>query len=55
MRRIYGGVMHHYIFKRSWDKIARSKGQWLLFDQIHLGERAANIVFKVVKNAISKK
>ena len=55
MRRIYGGVMHHYIFKQPWDKIARSKRQWLLFDQIHLGERAANIVFKVVKNAISKK
>ncbi|MDA9030470.1 SGNH/GDSL hydrolase family protein [Candidatus Pseudothioglobus singularis] len=55
MRRIYGGVMHHYIFKQPWDKIAKSKRQWLLFDQIHLGERAANIVFKVVKNAISKK
>ena len=54
MRRIYGGVMHHYIFKRPWDKIARSKGQWLLFDQIHLGERAANTVFKLVKNVISK-
>ena len=55
MRRIYGGVMHHYIFKQPWDKIAKSNRQWLLFDQIHLGERAANIVFKVVKNAISKK
>jgi lysophospholipase L1-like esterase len=55
IRRIYGGVLHHYLFKKSWDKIARSKKQWLLFDQIHLGERAANIVFKVVKNAISKK
>ncbi|MDC3315854.1 SGNH/GDSL hydrolase family protein [Candidatus Thioglobus sp.] len=54
LRRIYGGVMHHYIFKQPWDKIARSKRQWLLFDQIHLGERAANIVFKLVKNAISK-
>ena len=54
LRRIYGGVMHHYIFKQPWDKIARSKRQWLLFDQINLGERAANIVFKVVKNAISK-
>ena len=55
IRRIYGGAMHHYIFKQSWDKIARSKRQWLLFDQIHLGERAANIVFKLVKNAIAKK
>jgi acyl-CoA thioesterase I len=35
LRRIYGGVMHHYIFKHPWDKIARSKRQWLLFDQIH--------------------
>ena len=55
IRRIYGGAMHHYIFKQSWDQIARSKRQWLLFDQIHLGERAANIVFKLVKNAIAKK
>ena len=55
LRRIYGGAIHHYIFKQPWDKIAKSKGQWLLFDQIHLGERAANIVFKLVKNEISKK
>ncbi|MBT4653384.1 MAG: SGNH/GDSL hydrolase family protein [Thiotrichales bacterium] len=54
IRRMYGGIMHHYIFKQSWDKIARSKKQWLLFDQIHLSERASNIVFKLVKNAISK-
>ena len=54
MRRIYGGVMHHYIFKQPWDKIAKSKGQWLLFDQIHLGERAASIVFNLVKKEISK-
>jgi hypothetical protein len=54
IRRIYGGVIHHYIFKQSWDKIARSKGQWLLFDQIHLGERAASIVFNLVKKEISK-
>jgi lysophospholipase L1-like esterase len=55
IRRIYGGAMQHYIFKQSWDQIARSKRQWLLFDQIHLGERAANIVFNLVKNAIAKK
>ena len=55
IRRIYGGIMHHYIFKQSWDKIARSKRQWLLFDQIHFGERAANIVFELVKNAVSRK
>ena len=53
LRRIYGGVMHHYIFKKSWDKVAESKGQWLLFDQIHLGERAARIIYKLTKNYIS--
>jgi lysophospholipase L1-like esterase len=53
LRRIYGGVMHHYIFKKSWDKVAESKGQWLLFDQIHLGERAAKIIFNLTKNYIS--
>ena len=53
LRRIYGGVIHHYIFKKSWDKVAESKGQWLLFDQIHLGERAAKIIFNLTKNYIS--
>jgi len=53
IRRIYGGAVHHYIFKKSWDDVAKSKGQWLLFDQIHLGERGAKIVFNVVKKYIS--
>ena len=53
LRRIYGGVIHHYVFKKSWDKVAESKGQWLLFDQIHLGERAARIIYKLTKNYIS--
>ena len=53
IRRIYGGMMHHYIFKKSWDEIAKSKGQWLLFDQIHLGERAAKILFNATKKYIS--
>jgi len=53
IRRIYGGMIHHYIFKKSWDEIAKSKGQWLLFDQIHLGERAAKILFNAIKKYIS--
>jgi len=53
IRRIYGGTVHHYIFKRSWDDVAKSKGQWLLFDQIHLGERGAKIVFNIAKKYIS--
>jgi len=53
IRRIYGGIVHHYIFKRSWDDVAKSKGQWLLFDQIHLGERGAKIVFNIAKKYIS--
>ena len=54
MRRIFGGIFHHYILKKTWNKIARAKGQWILFDQIHLNERGANIVFKNVKDYISK-
>ena len=53
IRRIYGGAVHHYIFKKSWDEVAKSKGQWILFDQIHLGERGAKIVFNIVKKYIS--
>ena len=53
IRRIYGGMMHHYIFKKSWDEVAKSKGQWLLFDQIHFGERAAKILFNATKKYIS--
>jgi acyl-CoA thioesterase I len=54
VKRIFGGIFHHYIFKKSWNQIAKSKGQWILFDQIHLNETGANIVFKVVKNYISR-
>ena len=53
IRRIYGGMVHHYIFKKPWDEIAKSRGQWLLFDQIHLGERAAKILFNATKKYIS--
>ncbi|MGB1805036.1 MAG: SGNH/GDSL hydrolase family protein [Candidatus Pseudothioglobus sp.] len=54
LRRIFGGIFHHYLFKKSWNDIAESKGQWILFDQIHLNERGANIVFNLVKSFISK-
>ena len=54
LRRIFGGIFHHYLFKKSWNDIAKAKGQWILFDQIHLNERGAEIVFKLVKNFISK-
>ena len=54
LRRIFGGIFHHYLFKKSWNVIAKAKGQWILFDQIHLNERGAEIVYKVVKNFISK-
>ena len=53
IRKIYGGAVHHYIFKKSWDEVAKLKGQWILFDQIHLGERGAKIVFNTVKKYIS--
>jgi len=54
LRRIFGGIFHHYLFKKSWNDIAKAKGQWILFDQIHLNERGAEIVYKVVENLISK-
>ena len=53
IRRIYGGAVQHYIFKKSWDEVAKSKGQWILFDQVHLGERGAKIVSNIVKKYIS--
>ena len=52
IRRIFGGTIQHYIFKIPWDKISKSKGQWILFDQIHLNERGAKVVFKEVKKYI---
>ena len=54
LRRIFGGIFHHYLFKKSWNDIAEAKGQWILFDQIHLNERGAYIVFNLVKSFISK-
>ena len=54
MRRMFGGIFHHYLFKKTWNDIAKAKGQWILFDQIHLNERGAKSVFKLAKNFISK-
>ena len=54
MRRIFGGIFHHYLFKKSWNDISRAKGQWILFDQIHLNERGAEIVYKLAKDFIAK-
>ena len=54
IRRVFGGIFHHYLLKQSWNDIAKAKGQWILFDQIHLNERGAEIVFKLAKKFISK-
>ena len=54
LRRIFGGIFHHYLLKQSWNDIAKTKGQWILFDQIHLNERGAEIVFKLAKKFISE-
>ena len=53
-RRIFGGIFHHYIFKKSWNDISSAKGQWILSDQIHLNERGAEIVYKLAKDFIAK-
>jgi lysophospholipase L1-like esterase len=53
IKRIYGGMFHHYIFKKTWNDVAKSKGQWILFDQIHLNERGAQLVLNLVKKYIS--
>ena len=54
LRRVFGGIFHHYLLKQSWNDIAKAKGQWILFDQIHLNERGAEIVFKLAKKFISE-
>ena len=54
MRRIFGGILHYYLFKKSWNDISKAKGQWILFDQIHLNERGAEIVYKLAKDLIAK-
>jgi len=53
-RRMLGGCIQHYIFKKTWDKVGESKGQWLLFDQIHLGERGAKVMFESIKRFINR-
>ena len=54
LKRILGGIFNYYLFKKSWNDISREKGQWILFDQIHLNERGAEIVYKLAKDYISK-
>jgi len=53
-RRMLGGCIQHYIFKKTWDKVGESKGQWLLFDQIHLGERGARVMYGTIKKFINQ-
>jgi lysophospholipase L1-like esterase len=53
-RRMLGGCIQHYIFKKPWDKVGESKGQWLLFDQIHLGERGARVMYESIKRLINQ-
>ena len=48
-KRILNACVRHYLFRTPWDAIAESQGQWLLFDQIHLGERGAKIIQKRVQ------
>ena len=49
-KRIINACFQHYVFKKPWDTIAQSQGQWLLFDQIHLGERGGQIMFETFQN-----
>ncbi len=53
LKDIYGAWIQHYIFKKPWDRVAESRGQWLLFDQIHLGERGARVMLSLAKGYIS--
>jgi lysophospholipase L1-like esterase len=50
---IYGAWIKHYIFNKPWDRVGESRRQWLLFDQIHLGERGARVMFNLAKGYIS--
>ena len=50
---IYGAWIKRYIFNKTWDGVAESRGQWLLFDQIHLGERGARVMLNLAKGYIS--
>ena len=52
--RILKACLRHYLFKTPWDTIAESRGQWLLFDQIHLGERGAQVIENLVLNHLEK-
>ena len=50
---MYGAYIQHYIFRKPWDMVGESRRQWLLFDQIHLGERGALVMFNLAKGYIS--
>ena len=53
-RQMVSACLQHYVFRSPWDNIAQKRGQWLLFDQIHLGERAAHIVHRLVADFLSQ-
>lgn len=52
--RMISACFRHYVFKTAWDTVAKSRGQWLLFDHIHLGERAASVVRDLVASRLRR-
>ena len=53
-KRVINACFRHYVFKTPWDTVAQSQGQWLLFDQIHLGERGAQVIQKLMSDFLKK-
>jgi hypothetical protein len=42
-------VFQHYLFRRSWDDISRSRGLLLLTDNVHINDTAAELVAQTVQ------
>lgn len=46
-------TFQYYVMRKSWDAIAKSRGLYLLTDEIHLNERAVSILLPLLSNALN--
>lgn len=53
-RLIYRALLQRFVLRRSWDGIVRRHGRTLLTDDLHLGDRAGQIVAGVIEEYLQR-
>ena len=53
-RLVYRALFQRFVLRRSWDDIVRRQGRTLLSDDLHLGDRAGQIVAGVIEEYLQR-